>query len=498
MDDNLAFAPAITLAALVRDRKIGSLELLDMYLARIERLNPALNAVVALRADEARACARRRDDAVARGNEDLGPLHGVPMTIKESFDLPGLPTTWGIPDFADNLPERPALAARRLDAAGAVIFGKTNVPVGLADWQTFNPIYGVTNNPWDMRRGPGGSSGGSAAALAAGLTGLELGSDIGGSIRNPAHYCGVYGHKPSFEIVPREGQALPETYSHGDLAVIGPLARSAADLELALQVLAGPDETDARAWSLHLPPPPEKPISAYRIGVMPTAACAEVDATVQREILALADWLEKRGAQVDREVEPVDSALAHEAYIMLLRAATSSRIPAADRGRLIAAEAALGDRADYFAWQLRGNVISHWEWLRWDNIRHRLIGEWSRFFDEYDLLLCPAAATPAFPHNHTGERWERMISVNGADQPSTTQMFWAGYSGMAFLPSTVAPIGLSPEGMPVGVQIVGPRYADLACIRFARHLEAEYHSFTPPPRLEEAEAAGPRKQADPV
>jgi amidase len=201
---------------------------------------------------------------------------------------------------------------------------------------------------------------------------------------------------------------------------------------------------------------------------------------------------------VDRKVEPVESALAHEAYIMLLRAATSGRIRAADRGRLIAAEAALGDRADYFAWQLRGNVISHWEWLRWDNIRHRLVGEWSRFFEEYDLLLCPAAATPAFPHNHTGERWERMISVNGADQPSTTQMFWAGYSGMAFLPSTVAPIGLSPEGMPVGVQIVGPRYADLACIRFARHLEAEYRSFTPPPRLEEAEAAGPRKRADPV
>ena len=184
------FLPAHRLAALIRSRKIGCLELLDLYLQRVERYNPAVNAICVLDAQRARKRARAADRALAR-RTPWGPLHGVPMTIKESFDVAGLPTTWGRPELQRHIPAANALAVDRLQRAGAIIFGKTNVPTLLADWQTFNPIYGTTSNPWDLARVPGGSSGGSAAARAAGLTALECGSDIGASIRNPAHYCGV-------------------------------------------------------------------------------------------------------------------------------------------------------------------------------------------------------------------------------------------------------------------------------------------------------------------
>jgi amidase len=393
------------------------------------------------------------------------------MTVKESFDLPGLPTTWGLPQQRNNVPRKPALAVERLERAGAVVFGKTNVPTWLADWQSFNPLYGTTNNPWDLGRTPGGSSGGSAAALAAGLTGLELGSDIGASIRDPAHYCGVCGHKPTFEIAPRDGQGLPGNYSPGDISVIGPLARSALDLEVALNVIAAPNARHARGLRLALPKPSKKGLKEYRVAVMLTAPSADVDATVQHSIEALAKWLRKQGARVDMKARPVDPTLAHEAFIMLLRAATSGRLSEEQHEAMSRERAALKDRADYYAWHVRANTMSHWEWLRWDNLRHQMIGQWEAFFERFDLLLCPTAATTAFPHNQEGERWERMIDVNGTPQPSTTQLFWAGYSGMAFLPSTVAPVGLGEDGLPVGVQIVGPLYADLTCIAFAQLIE---------------------------
>ncbi|MEI2735803.1 MAG: amidase family protein [Rhodoblastus sp.] len=252
MDEKLAFASARALAAMVREKKTSAVELLDFFLARVERLNPRINAVILQRADEARKEAAACDAMTAKG-QSLGPLHGVPMTVKESFDVAGTPSTWGLTAHRDNIAKEDALSVARLKAAGAIVFGKTNVPVWLADWQSFNPIYGTTSNPWNVERTPGGSSGGSAAALAAGLTGLELGSDIGASIRNPAHYCGVYGHKPTFDICPRDGHLLPGAYSHGDLAVIGPLARSAYDLEMALDIIAGPNSLDATGLRLELP-----------------------------------------------------------------------------------------------------------------------------------------------------------------------------------------------------------------------------------------------------
>src|SRR6266508_3448463 len=261
---DLPFRPAKQLAALVRKRKVGCLELLDTYLARVEKYNSRLNAIIAMNLEAARRRARAADRALAR-KEVWGPLHGVPMTIKESYDVVGMPTTWGAPELKDNYPKRNALAVDRLLQAGVVLFGKTNVPLYLADWQSFNSIYGTTNNPWDLSRVPGGSSGGAAAALAAGLTGIEAGSDIGSSIRNPAHYCGVFGHKPTYGICPPRGHALPGRVAASDISVIGPLARSADDLALALAAMAGPDDIDGAGYRLALPAPNKTALRQFKV-----------------------------------------------------------------------------------------------------------------------------------------------------------------------------------------------------------------------------------------
>lgn len=476
------FLPAYRLAALVRARKIGSLELLNLYLARVERFNPQLNAICVLDVDRARARARAADRALSK-NQVWGPLHGVPMTVKESFDVTGLPTTWGRPELKDNVPAENALAVGRLMGAGAVVFGKSNVPTLLADWQTFNPIYGTTNNPWDVTRGPGGSSGGSAAALAAGLTGLECGSDIGASIRNPAHYCGVYGHKPTYGICATTGQTLPPFLGDSDISVIGPLARSAKDLEIALAVIAGPDTSHGKAWTLRLPRASKNAWRQWRIGVMLNTAVADVDRSVQDRIQAVADFAATHGAKVDDRARPdIDVMEANRVYISLLRAATSRSLTDAMFARHadIATSVRFGDDS-YEALMVKGSAASHREWLYLDEARQRMRAKWAEFFNDWDVLLCPTAATTAFPHNQQGERWERTIEVNGTPQPSTTQLFWAGFSGVSYLPSTVAPAGHSAGGLPIGVQIVGPEYGDLTTIAFARLLEQEFQGFVAPP-----------------
>jgi amidase len=479
---DLPFRSAKQLAALLRREKIGCLELLDLYMKRVERYNPTLNAIIFMDIEAARRRARHADAALAQGDV-WGPLHGVPMTIKESYDVMGMPTTWGVPQYKDNYPPTNALAVERFLKAGAVLFGKTNVPLYLADWQTFNEIYGTTNNPWDVTRVPGGSSGGSAAALAAGLTGLEAGSDIGASIRNPAHYCGVYGHKPTYGIVSPRGQALPGKVAAADISVVGPMARSAEDLALALRVMAGPDEIDGRGWQLRLPKPTQKALRDYKIAVVYTDAEAEVDMAVQDRLHAVVDFLVHNKVTVSESARPkIDSRAAHRNYIQLLRAATSGRLtPELFQENLQAAQALQPGEAGYEAQMIRAQAMYHRDWHSFNEERHHMRLAWADFFQEYDLLLCPTATTVAFPHHQQGERWERMLMVNGQPQPSTTQMFWAGYSCNFYLPSTVAPAGLSREGLPVGVQIIGPQYGDYTCIHFARLLEQEFYRFTPPP-----------------
>jgi amidase len=478
---DVPFRSAKELAALIRKKRVGCLELLDTYLGRVEKYNPRLNAIIATDVEGARRRARAADKALGKG-ATWGPLHGVPMTIKESYDVVGMPTTWGVPELKDNYPTRNALAVDRLLGAGVVLFGKTNVPLYLADWQSFNAIYGTTNNPWDVSRTPGGSSGGSAAALAAGLTGLEAGSDIGSSIRNPAHYCGVYGHKPTYGIVPPRGQALPGKITPTDISVIGPLARSAADLELGLTVMAGPDEIDAEGWQLRLPAADKKTLREYRIAIVLTDPNSEVDCEVQDRLQALADFLAKKKVKVNDRARPdIDTGEAQRVYIQLLRAATSGRqTDEMFRHNLEAARTSSPDDESYFARMMRGNTIFHRDWLALNEARHRMRWKWADFFKDYDLLLCPPAASAAFPHNQKGERHEQTIRVNGRDVPTTDQLFWAGYPGMAYLPSTVAPAGFTPARLPVGVQIVGPQYGDRTCIAFARLLETEFQGFVPP------------------
>ena len=481
---NIPFFSAKKLASLIRRKKMRSVDLLDLYLERVARLNPKVNAVVVLDEKRAREKARKSDRAAAKGNWQ-GPLHGVPMTVKESFDVEGLPTTWGRADMKGNIAARNALAVQRLQDAGAVIFGKSNVPVMLADWQTFNPVYGTTNNPWDVTRQPGGSSGGAGAALAAGLTGLELGSDIGASIRNPAHYCGVFGHKPTFELCSIEGHNLPPNRSTKDMLVIGPLARSADDLEISLKLISQPDRLSARGIKIVLEKPKAE-VRKLRIAVLATAPNAEVDDSVQAGIAAAAEAFAKKGAKVSDKARPdIDLAEAHRVFVHLLRGATSSALNEEQftLQHSLAAKLAADD-SSYQAWMMRGNTMSLREWHGWHEKRQQFRVKWAEFFEQWDLLLCPSAATAAFPHNQKGDRWERMVMVNGKPQPSTTQMFWAGYPGMAYLPSTVAPTGFTGENLPVGVQIVGPQYGDLSTIAAARFLENNLQAFVAPPGYE--------------
>ena len=476
---NTALWSATRLAQALRAKKLGAVELFDLYAARVRQHNRALNAVCVMDLDAGRKAARAADRAKGR----RGPLHGLPMTVKESFNLAGFPTTWGLPEHKDNMPKGDALAVQRLKRAGAIVFGKTNVPVLLADWQSFNPIYGTTNNPWDLLRTPGGSSGGSAAALAAGLTGLELGSDIGASIRNPAHYCGVYGHKPTWAVCSSQGHTLPGMAHPGDIAAIGPLARSAEDLRLAMDIIAGPDEIDGAGWSLELKKPRSLSLRGLRVALMPSHSTAEVDAAVSGAIERLGRALAKRGAKVSDKARPdFNPDEAHKVYLALLRAATSNRqLPQhVELWERLAKDRPATDMS-YEAQAARANVMRHRDWLWWSNRRHQMRIAWAEFFRDWDVLLCPPAATPAFPQNQRGERWERMIDVNGKPQPSTTQMFWAGYSGMCLLPSTVAPIELAGGKLPVGVQIVGPQYGDYLTIGVARLIEKEYFAFTAPP-----------------
>jgi amidase len=480
-----AFRSAIGLAGDIRAGRLGSRDLLELYIERVQRFNPVLNAIVATDLAGARQRADAADAALKRG-EVWGPLHGVPMTVKESFDVAGLPTTWGVPELKDRIARKNALAVERFLAAGAVIFGKTNVPLLLADWQSYNAIYGTTNNPWDKSRVPGGSSGGSAAALAAGLTGLEIGSDIGASIRNPAHYCGVWGHKPTYGIVSPQGHSLAGSIATSDISVCGPMARSAGDLALALKTIAGPDAIDGAGWRLELPPPRRERLADCKVALMLEDANSAVDRPVQDQLQALADFLAQRGAKVSDKARPaIDTSRAHAVYIQLLRAATSGRQSDA---QFAAAQETLrtlspGDET-YYARMLRANTMHHRDWLRFNEERHQMRLAWAGFFGEYDLFLCPAAASPAPPHDQQGERWQRTITVNGSRVPTTDQMFWAGFTCAFYLPATVAPIGLSPEGLPIGVQIAGPQYGDLSTIRFAELIEREYRAFVPPPGYE--------------
>ena len=482
--DNHAFASATQLTAKIRDRKIGCLELLDFFLARAGKYNPRLNAIIAWQIDKARDRARAADAALARG-ESWGPLHGLPMTVKESFNLMGLPTTFGNPAWRDNVPPANAVLVDRLERAGAVIFGKTNVPYMLQDSQSYNDIYGTTNNPWALDCGPGGSSGGEAATQAAGLSALGAGSDIAGSLRNPAHFCGIYGHKPSFGLIPTRGHGPPGVVTPTDISVVGPMARHAEDLALALGVLAGPDLLQQAAWRVALPVPRGKRLADFRVGVWAPSALAPIDASVASLIDQAITAIDNAGATLEREVKtPITLEENERLFMLLLRAATGSRMTEGAYAEQVKIAAALSPHdmspAAHIA---RGATATHRAWGQANEARNKLRYAWQEFFTRYDVLLAPIGATAAFPHDHNPDRAARRVVVNGEPRPHVDTI-WAGPAALCYLPATAAPIGRTERGLPVGMQIIGPEGEDPTTIEFARLLAAEIGGFTAPPGYE--------------
>ena len=474
-----AFSSAEQLAVAIKSKEVSSLELTNMYIDRVEKYDSKINAVVVHDFERGREAAQAADAALGRG-EDLGPLHGVPMTIKEAYNIEGLPTTWGVEELKNNIAPDDAESVSRLKAAGAVFFGKTNVPLNLADFQSYNAIYGTTNNPWDLTRTPGGSSGGSSAALAAGLTGLEAGSDIGGSIRNPAHFCGIYGHKPTWGIVPDAGHSLPGAYAPADIAVVGPMARSAGDLELSMDIVAGARKSERRGWQLNLPRPTKNKLSDYRVAIFANSTQAPVSVEMADRVQQIADTLSKLGATVSDTARPdIDFDESHKIYSSLLWGVMSAGMPEEEKeqnrkARQKNQDDSLGSQIAHFS------VQEHGEWLAFDNQRFRQREVWDAFFNDWDIVICPQTPTDAFPQDQ-GDYLGRTLMVDNEEQDYFKQVFWAGIATVAHLPSTVFPTGLSKAGLPIGLQAIGAEFTDYTTIDFTRLMAEEIGGFISPP-----------------
>ncbi|MDQ8730951.1 amidase [Bradyrhizobium sp. LHD-71] len=485
-----AFKTASETAAALAAKDVSAVELTQATIDRIEKYDGHVNAICVRDFSRALEAARAADAAIARGEQ--GPLTGLPMTIKESYNLAGTPTTWGFVPQKDFIPRDDALAVQRVKAAGAVIVGKTNVPLGLGDWQSYNAIYGVTNNPYDVTRTPGGSSGGSAAALAAGYGPLSLGSDIGGSLRSPAHYCGVYAHKPTLQIVPSRGHTpppLPPLPADQDLAVIGPMARSAGDLSLLLDVIAGPDEVDnGIAYRLTLPAARHADLKGYRILVLDTHPLLPTASSVRTAIGALADGLARQGAKVERQSDLLpDLASAARLYMRLLLSFLAMSFPpeviarAQKEVRERETSPTLGPKdLSLAAERQQGIVMSHRDWLFANGARTQHRAQWRAFFKSFDALICPIMPTPAYPHDHSPDQGTRLIMIDDTPHPYSDQLIWPGVATMPGLPATSIPIGLSADGLPIGVQIVGPWLEDRTPLRLAELIEREFGGFAPP------------------
>ena len=438
-------------ALAIASGQLKSRDLLEAMIDRIDSLSN-VNAVITTDFDDARRRADEADAAVARGVE-LAPLHGLPVTIKDALETRGLRSTGGATELANNVPDRDASVVQAVKDAGAIVIGKTNLPRWSGDLQSYNDIFGTTGNPWNLDHVPGGSSGGAAAAVATGMTAFEIGTDIGGSIRFPSSFCGVYGHKPSFGVVPSTGYL---DHSHGgnteaDVNVIGPIARSADDLELLLGLLKrrGPLSADL--------PLPRTEASNMRVAAWLDDPFCPVDDAVSNCLEAAADRLEASGVFVDRTARP---ALDPEV--------------ASSMGMTLVGEAIMRDEA-------LANGLSHHDWLHMDRERQVLRGAWRAFFSEWDAVLMPVCFIPPFPHLQEGNFVTRTVLCNGKERPYSDLVRWTILTGMAYLPATVPPIGRTPDGLPIGVQVVSDYGRDLTTIYLAGYLGDLMGGFEAPP-----------------
>lgn len=467
---------AETMAALGA-RRIGAVELLEHMLARQARLGPQVNAVVEVQADQARAEAAAFDAGGRRG-----ALAGLPMTIKDTYEVAGFGCTAGIPDLAGYRSPSDADAVAQLRGAGAVVWGKTNVPLAASDHQSYNPIHGMTRNPWNPDRTVGGSSGGAGAALASGLTALELGSDIGGSIRVPSHYCGVWGHKPSYGIVPQRGHVppMPGTLAPSALAVCGPMARCAADLELALDLLTG---APTEGWRLSLPEARVAGLKGARIAVW--TGGNPVDPDYAAAIHRFAGDLAQAGARITvLDQAPAPLVGDDDLYIALLFATIGADLPPEALDAYAAAAAAFpGDSLP--ARVARATRSSHGEYAQLFERQQRQIAAWAAWFGGFDALVCPVSMNVAFPHRTDDghgpiPQMFRTLEVGGQARPYMENLFWPGIATLAHLPATARPLPGQVHGMPAGIQIIGPAFGDRTTLAIARGMDAEFGGFVAP------------------
>ena len=477
---DLDFASALQAADAIQRKKVSSVELTRRAFERIDRHNPGLNAFVYQLRDEALAAARRADEALAQGRS-LGGFHGVPVHVKESFAVAGHPCTWGIPALRDSKAPRNSEAVSRLLGAGAVLIGATNVPVGLSDWQSYNPIYGTTNSPWDSKRTPGGSSGGTAAALAAGLGYLSVGSDIGGSIRVPAHFCGIYGHKPTLDLVSAQGQQPGGDWGALGfstlLAVGGPLARSAGDLLAAMRILGGPMGWDAKAWRWELPPSRGRSLRDFRVGYVLDDPISPLTPDVKSVLETVVTRLERAGAKLKpgwpagyQPAELLDNYLFH--LFAFLESAAPPEAQEAQRRELAKFKISRAGSS---------SLSSFSDWQQQNHRRLAFRAQWQSHFEEVDVFLSPVAFTPAFPHDHSEPQGDRTIVTPAGPRRYVEMLNWISAGTLTGCPATSAPVGRTQGGLPVGIQVMGPYWEDATPITFAELLAREIGGFTPPP-----------------
>jgi len=451
-------------AEAIRNREFTSRELLDLYAARIERINPELNAVVTLDLDNARVAADQADQKLAAG-ESLGPLHGIPITIKDALEVSGMRSTGGATELRDNVPGRDAPVVRALRDAGAIVFGKTNLPRWSGDIQSFNEIFGTTVNPWNADRVPGGSSGGAAAAVSTGLTSFEIGTDIGGSIRVPSAFCGVFGHKPSWGVVPSSGYLDHEAggTTEADINVLGPIARSAEDLELLLGIV---QRREGPLVASLAPPPVD--VKTLRVAAWLDDPFCRVDPKVSAVLNRAVERLEAAGVPVDRDARPkIDPMQAAGLGFWLLSAALTQSMP----------QEAIDDAGV----ETGPGGIQHRDWLDRHADREAIRVEWDHFFERYDAILMPACFVPPFPHNQEGHFGTRKLQSDGGERLYMDLALWTILTGMAYLPASVPPLGLDEDGLPIGMQVVGPYGGDLTTIRLAGFIAEQCGGYRKPP-----------------
>ncbi|MFJ6752551.1 amidase family protein [Streptomyces sp. NPDC091266] len=460
--------------AALRERRITSRSLLEQHLEHIAKANPKLNAIVTLDAAGARAAADKADEHLATTGKPLGPLHGLPMTVKDALEVKGMRTTCGSPSLTDHVPDRDADVIALLRTAGAIIIGHTNVPTMCQDIQTSNPIFGKTVNPFDAEKTAGGSSGGPAAAVAAGFTSLEVGSDLAGSLRLPAAYCGVYALRTSrgaSPIVPTRGHIprLPGWDTSSDMITLGPIARSVEDLGLLLDVIAAPSPADRASWKIELPAPAKTKLRHYRVGIWADDAYCRVDADTRTLLDQVAKLVRGLGATVDDSTRPVDFAESDKLFQRLMYAtASATATDAAFSADVAAAEKIPAD--DPSGLFLHSRTMRHRDWCVADEARQKLRATWDSYFDEHDILITPAAPTAAVPDQTSTPAPQRYITVDGKKRSFYDQTSWLNLTSPVGLPSLVLPAGKTDTGLPLAVQIIGPYLGDRTVLEAAKQL----------------------------